>query len=131
MFKHAIKFLMNLREKDESTRKRWFVGLSAFAGLFVVSLWSVYFTANVQSVTQHTKEKQSASDTGLFVTMINGVKVLTRETGNQVSQVMAQLGSLVQQTNSVTIQQPVPSEEPIAPNFFAQHVDPVPVQKLP
>ena|SRR3989344_3422011 len=103
-------FFLDLRQRDEETKKTWLIILTSGTMLVVILLWIAYLNFTVQNLGQ--KEKDSYS---FLETLKIGLGAVSEKTASELSQKLADLGSILKKTNSITIQtddfQPMNLEE--------------------
>ncbi len=121
MFSAIKKFFLELREKDETTKKWWLVALASASMLFVISFWGFYLNSTIKNLAQ---EKPKSQPNQLLEIFKNGIKEISIMGGEQLNKSMAKLQDLMKKTNSVTIQN-------ADINFTVKNLEPVEPRKLP
>ncbi|MBI4992451.1 MAG: hypothetical protein HZB99_04510 [Candidatus Harrisonbacteria bacterium] len=101
MLQKIQNFFLDLRQKDETAKKRWLMILSSGTMLIIIPLWIVYINLTVRGLNE--KEKNN-NGPGFMETMKNGLEITSKEVGSKFSELMASLQELANQTNSITIQ---------------------------
>jgi len=67
------KFLNNIRNSDEATKKRWLIGASALSMILIIGLWLVYMRFSFESLTNSRQGQEPAI--GFWQIFKNGLKV--------------------------------------------------------
>lgn len=120
MIEKIQNFFLELQQSDETTKKRWLVILTSGSMVIVISLWAVYLNFTIANLNEDRNPKQND-----FLSVFNnGLQIITDKTGAQLSQVIANLQTLANKTNSVTIQ---PSDT----DFQPKNLEDIKPQKLP
>lgn len=107
MIQKIQNFFLNLQQSDETTKKRWLIILTSASMAVVISLWVIYLNFTLADL----GPKPPASNEA------GGLQVI-------ISESIAYLQSLAQQTNSITIQS-------ASINMVLKDLEKIKPQKLP
>jgi len=121
MFAKIQKFFLELQQSDEATKKRWMTILTSGTMMVVIGLWGVYINMTIQNLDE---KEQAKNEIGFLKTFKSGLTILSKETGLKLSELSAYLGSLANQTNSITIQG-------ASSNFVLKNIEDIKPNKLP
>ncbi len=94
-------FILDIQKSDEETKKRWLIIFTSSAMILVLILWSIYINITVQSLGN---QEVRAAQSDFSSTFQAGLTVLLKELGVKLNELAYQLKSLVETTNSITIQ---------------------------
>jgi hypothetical protein len=85
MFKRLKSSILNLQQLDETSKKKWLIGLTAAATILVIFLWASYLNATVASVDSNQNQPE-VSNWEVFKTSLQvlGSKVETGLAGSYV-----------------------------------------------
>ena len=120
---HKIQnFFIEIQQSNEDAKRRWLFILSGSSMLIVLILWIFYINLTVQSLQKEDASLQN--NTGVFSIFKNGVIVLSKESGLNVSKLADYLKILLSKKNSVTIQG-------ANFNFIVNGLDDIKPKKLP
>ena len=94
MIQKIQNFFLELREKDEATKKRWLVILTSASMVVVIALWAVYLNFTLADLGP---KPPASNEIGILKTSRAGLQIIAGKS-------IAYLQSLAQKTNSITIQ---------------------------
>lgn len=115
------KFLSEIREGDEASKKRWLVVLTSASMLVVIIFWTLYISAAVPQIGSSNRKVESVT----FTSTINNVASLTgKNLGLKLNNLIDNLKTLAGRTNSITI-------EGASFNFVVNGLEKVSPKKLP
>jgi hypothetical protein len=95
-------FFMEIQQSGEDTKKRWLFILSGSSMFIVLILWIFYINLTVKSLQKEDVSLQN--NTGVFSIFKNGIIVLSKESGLNISKLTDYLKDFLSKKNSVTIQ---------------------------
>ncbi len=68
------KFLENIQNSDETTKKRWLIGMTAVSMIIIVSLWLIYMKSTLGIVSRPENQETSV---GFWQIFKNGLSIVS------------------------------------------------------
>lgn len=91
IIKKIKRQIRTIQRSDESTRKRWVVGSSAIAMIFIIILWIGYLKLSLPIAYEAEKKEEVASEESILTVLSRGVRIIA-------SDLITQLENLVYNT---------------------------------
>lgn len=125
MFKNLLKFIEKIRNSPEGIRRRWLVILSGSSMIVVIASWVLYINAVVQDTPSPVTESvEKTQKPGLAEVFLTGLKIVTVQIKDSVTQVADYLKKQALTPNSITI-------DSLERNFVLEDLEPIPRTPLP
>jgi len=89
MLEKLKKFLNNIQNSDEATKKRWLIGASAISMVLVISLWLVYMKFSFESLANTNQNNESSI--GFWQIFKTGLKVTSTSIWHEIKNFISKI----------------------------------------